>query len=136
MQRIILDTNVLVSGLIQKSYPNLILEHCIAGKAIICLSNDILREYVEVLNRPKFSKFVGFKTNADFFIARLLDVAEFYEAHETLNVITDEADNRFLELAATCNADFIITGNSNDFIMSEFKNTKIVSPKEFWDLHV
>jgi len=52
------------------------------------------------------------------------------------SVINDEPDNRFLELAAASNADFIITGNSNDFIMSEFKNTKIVSPKEFWDLHV
>ena len=136
MKRIILDTNVLVSGLIQKSYPNLILEYCIAGNAVICLSNDVLREYVEVLNRPKFSKFVEFKTNADFFIARLLDVADFFETHETLKIINDEADNRFLELAAASNADFIITGNSNDFIMSEFKNTKIVSPKEFWDLHV
>jgi hypothetical protein len=41
-----------------------------------------------------------------------------------------------LELADECNADFIITGNSNDFAFSQYKNTQIVSPKEFWNFYI
>jgi predicted nucleic acid-binding protein len=49
---------------------------------------------------------------------------------ETLNVINDDADNRLLELAAASSADYLVTGNTNDFTMSVYENTKIVSPKE------
>jgi predicted nucleic acid-binding protein len=38
-----------------------------------------------------------------------------------------------LELADECIADYIITGNTNDFTFSTHKQTKIVSPKQFWE---
>lgn len=41
--------------------------------------------------------------------------------------------NRILELADISKADFIITGNTNDFTMKTHNKTKIVSPKEYWE---
>tara|TARA_R110002049_G_scaffold306093_1_gene503977 strand:+ start:523 stop:933 length:411 start_codon:yes stop_codon:yes gene_type:complete len=133
MQKIILDTNVIVSSLIQKNYPYLILDHCIEGNAIICLSNPILQEYIEVLGRPKFARFADFKTNADFLIARISEMSEIHEPINKLKIIKDEPDNRLLELADISKADFIITGNTNDFTMEMYKETRIVTPKEFWE---
>lgn len=133
MQKIILDTNVIVFSLIQKNYPYLILEHCIEGNAIVCVSNPILQEYIEVLGRTKFARFTDFKTNADFLIARLSEMAEIYEPKSKLNIIADEPDNRLLELAESSNADFIVTGNTKDFTMSLYEKTKIVTPKEYWE---
>jgi len=133
MQKIILDTNVIVSSLIQKNYPYLIVDHCIEGNAIICLSNPILQEYLEVLGRPKFARFSDFKTNADFLIARLSEISEIYEPTTKLKIIKDEPDNRLLELAQISKADFIITGNTNDFTMEIYNGTKIVTPKEYWE---
>ncbi|MDT8415287.1 MAG: putative toxin-antitoxin system toxin component, PIN family [Flavobacteriaceae bacterium] len=133
MQKIILDTNVIVSSLIQKNYPYLIVDHCIDGNAIICVSNPIIQEYLEVLSRPKFSKFADFKTNADFLIARLSEISEIYEPKEKLKIIKDEPDNRLLELADISKADFIITGNTNDFKMKIYNKTRIVTPKEYWE---
>ncbi|MDP1623309.1 MAG: hypothetical protein Q8M08_13330, partial [Bacteroidales bacterium] len=49
-----------------------------------------------------------------------------------LEIINDQGDNKLLELAETCNADFLITGNTNDFTIREYKGTKIVSPKVYW----
>ena len=133
MKKIILDTNVIVSSLIQKNYPYLIVEHCIEGNATICLSSEILLEYIEVLNRPKFSRFKDFTTNADFLITRLSEMAETFEPKTKLNVIRDEPDNRLLELAQISKADFIITGNTTDFSMDSFEGTKILTPKEYWE---
>lgn len=133
MQKIILDTNVIVSSLIQKNYPYLIVGHCIDGNAILCVSNSIIQEYLEVLSRPKFSKFADFKTNADFLIARLSEISEIYEPKEKLKIIKDEPDNRFLELADISKANFIITGNTNDFTMKTYNKTRIVTPKEYWE---
>jgi hypothetical protein len=133
MQKIILDTNVIVSSLIQKNYPYLIVDHCIDGNAIICLSNALLQEYLQVLGRPKFAGFADFKTNADFLITRLSEISEIYEPKVKLKIIKDESDNRLLELADISKADFIITGNKNDFTMEIYNSTRIVSPKEYWE---
>lgn len=133
MQKIILDTNIIVSSLVQKNYPYLIVDYCIEGNAVICLSNPILQEYIEVLGRPKFAKFTDFKTNADFLIARISEMSEIYEPTIQLKIIKDEPDNRLLELAQISKADFIITGNTNDFTMEIFNGTKIVTPKDYWE---
>lgn len=50
-----------------------------------------------------------------------------------LDIIRDLDDNKLLELAQTCNAEFLITGNSNDFTMQDYKTTKIVTPKDYWE---
>ena len=60
-------------------------------------------------------------------------MAELFEPANKLKIIKDEPDNRFLELAQTVKADFIITGNTNDFKMDKFEDTKIVNPKEYWE---
>lgn len=133
MQKIILDTNIIVSSLIQKNYPYLIVEYCIDGNAIICVSNAILQEYLEVLGRPKFARFADFKTNADFLIARLSEISETYEPINKLKIIKDEPDNRLLELAEISKADFLITGNTNDFTMKIYNKTRIVTPNDYWE---
>ena len=133
MQKIILDTNVIVSSLIQKSYPYLIVDYCFDGHATICVSNPILIEYLEVLRRPKFARFPDFKINADFLIARLSEISEIYEPKIKLNIIKDEPDNRLLELADSSKAEFIITGNTKDFTMQIHNKTRIISPKEYWE---
>jgi uncharacterized protein len=63
MQKVIIDTNVFVSALIQRNYPYLIVRDLfIEEKIQLCVSDELLAEYYEVLSRPKFSRF------ADFFI--------------------------------------------------------------------
>jgi len=47
----------------------------------------------------------------------------------------DLPDNRFLELAQFSKADFIVTGNTNDFTMKTHRTTRIVTPKEYWEEH-
>lgn len=53
-----------------------------------------------------------------------------------IEIIKDPDDNKFLELAETSKADFLITGNTKDFTLVKYKRTKIVSPKEYWTEHL
>ena len=49
--RLILDTNVLVSALIQRNYPYLIADRVVADSSIqLCISDKLFAEYVNVLN--------------------------------------------------------------------------------------
>jgi len=48
-----------------------------------------------------------------------------------LDIITDKADNKFLELSVFSKADFLITGNTNHFTISAYEGVKIISPKDY-----
>jgi putative PIN family toxin of toxin-antitoxin system len=134
MQKIIIDTNVLVSALIQRSYPFFIVYNCVFENLVeIFISSDLFEEYLEVLNRPKFRKYPEFISKAELIIAQIETKASKFQPIQRLDIIKDDADNRLLELAVASQADFIITGNTNDFTMSHFQGTKIVSPREYWD---
>jgi uncharacterized protein len=133
--RLILDTNVLVSALIQRNYPYFIVDRILADAILqLCLSEQLFTEYVEVLNREKFSKFPDFHLRAQTLLTDIDQRALKFSPTISLNIISDPADNRLLELAETCQADYLVTGNMNDFTMTEHKGTKIVSPKEFFEL--
>ena len=133
--RVVLDTNILVSALIGNSYPKQIIFDCILEqKIIVCISPQIMKEYKEVLNRPKFDKFKDFKKKSLILLDYFERIAEYHEPTIKLDFISDEADNRFLELAFTANAQYIVTGNFTDFNFSEYESIKIVSPKYFYEL--
>jgi len=134
MQRIILDTNVLVSALIQRSFPHLILsELFIEDKVTLCISDELLSEYYEVLSRRKFAKYPDFVNAAEKLLATVETKGVKFYPKTQVTLISDQDDNRLLELAEECKANYLITGNSNDFTMDKYKKTKIVSPKEYWE---
>ena len=136
MQKIVLDTNVVVASLISNGIPfKIISELAFENKVTVCISGPIFDEYVEVLSRPKFSVFKDFKSRAETFITKIQEVAVKYSPDIKLNVISDEADNRFLELSVYAKADYLITGNTNDFTEDKYENVDIVTPREYWDNH-
>ncbi len=134
MQKVIIDTNVIVSALIQKNYPYLIVNDLFfEDKIQVCLSSKLLEEYLDVLSRPKFARFSDFAYKAKEILTEIGLKAKHYEPKIKLNIISDQDDNMILELADESDADFIITGNTNDFTIDKYKNTKIVTPKEYWE---
>jgi len=136
MQRVVIDTNVIVSSLIQRGYSNLIINDLfLENKFQICVSDELLAEYYEVLARPKFSKFKDFFIHAEALLVDIETKATKFFPAITLHLISDDDDNMILELADECDADFVITGNTTDFTFPTYKKTKIVTPKEYWDIY-
>ncbi len=134
MQKIIIDTNVIVSSLISNSFPAYIIYDLIfKNKVEFCLSKDIFSEYIEVLGRSKFDRFKEFKLKAEIVISKIGQISKYYEPKVKIDIIKDISDNKFLELASESFADFLITGNSQDFTITHFESTKIVSPKTYWE---
>ena len=133
--RLILDTNVLVSANIQRSYPYFIVDRLFADLNIeLCISDELFTEYVEVLNREKFARFPDFHTKAQTLLSDIENYGVRFTPTAKVDLIRDEPDNRLLELAEECSADYLVTGNTNDFKMTQYKETRIVSPKEFFEV--
>jgi putative PIN family toxin of toxin-antitoxin system len=132
MIRVVIDTNVVVSAnLRDEGLPAAILDLAANKKILMCVSENVLAEYKEVLNRPRL-KLTPQR------IARSLAVIRKTSLHvkptRTISVIkADDPDNRLLECAAAAGADYLVTGNTKHFPKT-FETTIIVTPKRFIDL--
>ena len=134
MQKIVIDTNIIVSSLIQRGYSNQIInELFIEQKFQLCISDELMTEYYEVLARPRFAKFHDFFLRAEVLLAEIETKAIKYLPIIKIQLISDDDDNMILELADECSADFIITGNTTDFTFPVYKQTKIVTPRDYWE---
>jgi len=126
--RVVIDTNILVSG-----YLGGVLEAIIvawkSGKFTLVVSDAIVDEYHQVLRRPKFKIE---REELDDFSALLLDRADFVVPSETINAIpADPTDNKFLEAAITGKADLIVSGDRHLLDLKTFKETPIIPAQEF-----
>ena len=134
MQKLILDTNVIVSALISNSIPTQILYEVVLTNIVdTCLSEEIFSEYIKVLAREKFDKFPNFRSKADVVLNKLRETCRYYRTGRRIEVLSDLSDNKFLEVAVASSADYLITGNKLDFTIKEFEYTRIVSPRDYWD---
>ena len=134
MQKVIIDTNVIVSALIQRSYPyHIIYDLFIEDKICLYVSPPLIAEYHAVLERSKFSHFQEFYIKAKTVLANIETKALLVKPSIVLDIVSDKDDNKILELADECGADFIITGNTKDFTFPQYKQTKIVTPHINWE---
>jgi len=133
MQKLVIDTNVMVSSLIQRGFPyKIVNELFIEGKVMLCVSEKLMAEYYEVFRRPKFAVYYDFVARAETLLADIEANAVMYFPKISIDLLSDKDDNMILELADTCSADYIITGNTTDFTFHTYKHTQIVTPKEYW----
>lgn len=132
---IIIDTNVFISAIIgQNNFPRKIFDEIVLlNEMKICLSAQVLTEYQEVSCRDKFSKFKGFKERALTLIEKIKKIALFFEPQEKIVFLSDKDDDMFLELAVEANANYLVSGNTRDFTMKEFRGISILTPKEFYE---
>lgn len=128
--KIVLDTNVLVSGLLNPDgNPAMILGLLINGKIDLVYDNRILFEYIQVLNRKKFQ----FKKEwIDALIDFIRYEGEYVSADPVSKSFKDIDDKKFYEVAKTGKVNYIITGNVNHFPTEDI----IKTPKEFIDIFI
>jgi len=131
MDKLVLDTNVIVSALIGKGNPRRILELVFEKKAALYLSPSTMNEYVNVLRREKFSRYRDFYHEAHNVLSILKRISVSIQPAIRLNVCPDADDNKFLELAVEVNANYLITGNKKHFPSQQYLSVQIVSPLEY-----
>lgn len=132
MIRAVIDTNVLVSGMLSGGGPpGAILGLTLRGMVMPVFNGQILAEYDRVLHRPRF----GFAIPE---IRSIVDTIEGIglETQEGAwpETLPDRDDAKFLVAAAAGNA-VLITGNLRDFPAASRRQVAVMSPREFLDAH-
>ena len=131
--QVIVDTNVLVSGLISDAgAPARIVDAILNGDLVPVMSPATFAELEDVLHRPKLQAyFRRAGITAFHFLANLERLAQFVTPRPSKTPIRDAKDRLFLELAATRPApDFIVTGDK-DFEQDRNEGVPVISASLF-----
>lgn len=132
-QWVVLDTKVLVSGLLRPgSIPNQLVLQAVGGRFLLLTSPALLAELDRVLRYPKLA--VAFPDPSSA-VARIQGIASVVVPVERLTAATDEADNRVLETAVAGRADAIVTGDRGLLAVGRnYAGIPLLTPRQFADL--
>jgi len=131
--RLVIDTNVFVSGLISGAgAPARILRAVQGKRAIHLVSDPIVEEYLRVLDYPRIRKF---RKITDAFIADiaayLVYQTERIELQSRIRMSPDPDDDAFLDTAVDGRATLLISGDKTDLLaLRSIKGVPIVSARE------
>ena len=128
--RFVLDNNILVSALLVKNSSPFWVIKKVEEMGVILYSEATLLELNQVLNRKKFIKYFTVEEKQEF-IVKLIESAELVAITESIDVCRDPKDNKFLELAVSGEADFIISGDRDLLVLNPFRNIEIITANDF-----
>jgi len=132
--KVVFDTNIWLSGIFWKGEASKVIESCINKKIEIIITNEILTEIIEVLNKElKFQRFIeNRKQSVEDLITTILSFSTLIKTTSKINLIKDHLqDNIILEAALDGNSDYIVSYDKHVLNMLEFREIKIITPKEF-----
>ena len=128
--RFVLDNNILVSALLVKNSSPFWVIKKVEEMGVILYSEATLLELNQVLNRKKFIKYFTVEEKQEF-IVKLIESAELVVIKESIDVCRDPNDNKFLELAVSGDANFIISGDQDLLVLNPFRNIEIITSNDF-----
>lgn len=128
--RIVFDTNVMISAVLQ---PNSIPFQAFEAayyQARLLHSNTTLDELQTVLACPKFDRYITFQERQAF-LERVRLHSELIEIEVNIKVCCDPKDDKFLELAVSGQAQYIVSGDKDLLELSPFRGIIVLLPAEY-----
>ena len=130
--RVVLDTNVLLSGLLWHGVPHTLIERVREGTLALVSSPVLLAELAEVIARPQFETILArSNTSRERSLAELRELADVIEPPPLAEpVCRDPDDDAVLALAIAATVDLIVSGDRDLLDLQRFQDIAIVTPAE------
>jgi len=129
MKKVVLDTNVFLVCISDRSKLYWIFESLISHKFTLCVTTEILAEYAEIIERH-----MGVDVcDAVLGLIENLNNVEMITAYYRFNLLKDKDDNKFVDCAITANASFIVSHDKDFKVLRniDFPVVKVIDTNEF-----
>jgi putative PIN family toxin of toxin-antitoxin system len=128
--RAVIDTNVLLSGLLWRGTPHALIEQVRAGTFTLISSPALLAELGEIIQRPKFrTVLVRSHTDPERVLSELRRLADIVDPPPLpAPVSRDPDDDAVLALAVASQADLIVSGDADLLTLGTHAGIPIVDP--------
>jgi len=127
--RLVIDTNLWISFLLMNDYSKV--DPLFADNAVkLIFSQELIDEFVEVAQRPKFRKYFPLDDIVDL-LTKVRTKAEFIAVTSKVDLCRDHKDNFLLALAKDGNATHLLTGDKDLLVLQKVGKVKIVTITDY-----
>ncbi|MBR5912860.1 MAG: putative toxin-antitoxin system toxin component, PIN family [Selenomonadaceae bacterium] len=130
--RILIDTNILISGLFFGGIPKKLLFE-LDENFNICVNDEIISEYNEQIDKkvskPKYKLDVELKE-------KFFNNLHNFEIKSDLKICRDPDDDKFINCAIDAKAIYIVSGDNDLLTIKNFAGIEIVTAREFYDKYL
>jgi putative PIN family toxin of toxin-antitoxin system len=130
--RIVLDANVLASGVFWAGYPFRVLELWAHDRIQVLVSEAILHEYADLLH--ELGRKEGKEHLGDSWVSFVFHHATLIDVRSHIAASRDPDDNKYLECAVDGSADFVVSGDGDLLSLELFDGIPIVKPRRFVEI--
>lgn len=124
--RTVIDTSVAVSAVL---LPRQVFDLAFSRGEVL-VSVPTIDELDDVLRRPKFDRYVPEVKRLEF-LSSLVNDARVVEITSTITACRDADDDKFLELAVSGHATYIVTGDADLLALNPFRSIVIATPADY-----
>lgn len=132
--RIVLDTNCLIQSIPKRSPFRAVWDSILSGENILCVSNDIIEEYMEILQKLTDERTAALVVKTIIENPFVEFITPYYQFHL---IQADPDDNKFVDCAIAAVARYVVT-NDHHFDVLRLKNTfpmvDVINLKDFMEL--
>jgi len=130
LTRLVLDTNVVVAGLLWLGPPRRLIDQAIERRFELCSSTVLIDELTRTLGYPKFAqRMVQHETNAAILVAHYQALTYLLMPSHIPRVVPRDADDdHVIACAVAAGADLIVTGDRHLLELGSFRGISIVKP--------
>ena len=129
-ERVVIDTNVLISSLLlAPSTPAQAVDKAVTNAQLVA-TMETLRALIEKLHSPKFDRYVR-RERRDALLERVASLVEIIDVLQSIRASRDPNDDKFLDAAVNGRADVIVTGDQDLLDLHPFRGIAILTPAAY-----
>lgn len=134
----VLDTNVLISGILWRGVPFNLLRWAEEGRLQIYTSLEILSEVYRVLYYPKFKQYIdNQQASPGELFAKIVSLCTIIQVDQVVKgVCSDADDEKFLSCALAANVKVLVSGDKHLLGLEQYQSVRILNAREFYQEHI
>ena len=127
--RIVLDTNIFISGLLSATSPPARVLELAVRQGQLLASVDTQQELVRTMLSERFDRYVS-RARREALLVRIAPLVELVASTQVVRACRDPKDDKFLEAAVNGRADVVITGDRDLLVLDPFQGIAILTPAQ------
>lgn len=136
--RTVMDTNVLISGILWRGVPFQLLKWAEEDRLRIYTSLEILSEIYRVLHYPKFQQYIdNQQASPGELFAKIASLCTIIQVDRVVKGICSDADDeKFLSCALAANVEVLVSGDSHLLDLKKYRSIRVLTAREFYEENI
>ena len=131
--KIVIDTNIVISGTFFGGFPRKILEAVVRDKVEAYANTKIIKEYLDIVKEMITDKGGNLDVNI---LSPFIDKLNVVKPVSKIKISRDKDDDKFIECAIDSNASYVVSGDKDLLDIVKYQKISIITAKDFYKLYL